>query len=358
MAAIDAPPPLPLEIRDRILAHLLPPTPPLPHDLLSRTFLERLTFLPPDEADLDAHLTPLPSHDGPHPLTDALEQLAGSLSIGETQYAHDGEMAIAHTLLTPEHGDGAVEVSFQHEAGDKGRGWVYSGAKLGNSAFDWRNDPSDVSYAGYEDAPEDYWAGFTPPTEHADLHHTDEDDYWAQYGAGVPDPEPREADEPVTPPQANISAPDPAATLSLLLSGLDTKPETDVRSASPSSDTKSTESKKSDGSVLEQKIRAKARAQLMRAWADFSGSAPAGDTESAGYDWLRLGREVADRPSWGSGGHYPEARTAVVVARLEAAKDLHDMLPDEGDAFWRLVEEAIRIHTNPVGDGEQEYEQS
>ncbi|BEI89422.1 uncharacterized protein CcaverHIS019_0207840 [Cutaneotrichosporon cavernicola] len=347
------PPPLPLEIRDRILAHLLPPTLPLPQELLSRTFLERLTFLPPDDSDLDAHLTPLPSRDGPHPLTDALSLLALSPpSIRQTEYAHDGEMPIAHTLLTPEHGD-AVEVSFQHEAGDKGRGWVYSGAKLGNSAFDWRSDPSDVSYAGYEDAPEDYWAGFTPPSQQAELyddHHDDEDNYWAQYGAGTDEPreDEHDHDEPVTPPNANISAPDQAATLSLLLQGLDTKPDDDITSPISSG------SRKSDGSVLEQKIRAKARSQLMRAWADFSSSAA--DAESAGYDWLRLGREVADRPSWGAGESYAEARTAVVVARLEAAKDLHDMLGEEG--FWRLVEETIRIHTNPVGDGSQEYEES
>ncbi|GMK54098.1 hypothetical protein CspeluHIS016_0106840 [Cutaneotrichosporon spelunceum] len=343
-------PPLPLEIRDRILAHLVPPTLPLPHDLLSRSFLERLAFLPPDDSDLDAHLTPLPSRTGPHPLTDALELLAlSSSSISETEYAHDGEMAIAHNLLTPEHGE-PVEVSFQYEAGDKDRGWVYSGAKLGNSPFDWRNSPSDVSYAG-QDAPEDYWAGFTPPSEQAELYNDDnEDDYWAQYGAGTEEPrEHDEHDEPVTPPTANISAPSPSTTLSLLLQGLDTKP--DSASASPTS----SGSRKSDGAVLEQKIRAKARAQLMRAWADFSASAA--DAESAGYDWLRHGREVADRPSWGTGVSYSDARTAVVVARLEAAKDLHDMLQGE-EGFWRLVEETIRIHTNPVGDGGQEYEES
>lgn len=378
------PPPLPLEVRDRILSHLLPPTPPLPPELLSRAFIERLTFLPPSPSDLDAQLTPLPPVSTlPHPLTDALSLLVGSLTIGETQYAHDGEMTIAHTVLTPEHGDGAVEINFEHEAGDKGRGWVYSGAKLNpsSSAFDWRNDVSEVGYGygeyGGGDAPEDYWAGFTPPTEHADLAHADEDDYWAQYGAGVPDPEPRdereenenesERAEPTTPPSATIAAPDPASTLTLLLQGFGTDElkkaaasggdDTEARSASFSSASPSdSKSAKSGGSVLEQKVRAKTRAQLMRAWTDFSNGA---DAESAAYDWLRLGREVADRPSWGSSPELPyaDARTAVVAARLEAAKDIHDMLDEEEGAFWRLVEEAIRIHTNPVGGDEpQEYE--
>lgn len=367
----DAPPPLPLEIRDRILSHLLPPSPPLPTELLSRSFLERLAFLPPSDSDLDAHLTPLPpsSSASPHPLTDALLQLAGSLHIGPTEYAHDGEMSIAHTILTPEHyggrDDGAVEINFQHEAGDKGRGWVYSGAKLGTSSFDWRSNVQEVGYGqgSYDDAPEDYWAGFTPPTEHAELEleHADEDDYWAQYGAGAPEPEEPE-DEPVTPPSAaNIAPPDPAATLSFLLQGMggDELKAVDVedeRSASPTSDTKSAKSKSSDGSVLEQKVRSKARAQLMRAWKDYTADS---DAEAAAYDWLRLGREVADRPSWGSSDTPSDARTAVVVARLEAAKDMHDVLGEEKGAFWRLVEETIRIHTSPVGDGEeQEYEQS
>lgn len=376
-------PPLPIEVRDRILSHLLPPSPPLPIELLSRSFLQRLTFLPPADSDLDAHLSPLPSSSSvsPHPLTDALQQLAGSLQIGTTEYAHDGEMTIAHTLLTPEFGgrdDGAVEINFQHEAGDKGRGWVYSGAKLGTSSFDWRTEVQEVvgygSGASYGDGVDDYWAGFTPPSQHAELHseHADEDDYWAQYGAGEPQNEDDDhVDEPVPPPSANITAPDPAAALTFLLHGMGSgdikdpeSKEEEERSASPSSDTKSKSSSRSsgsgsgsDGTLVEQKIRAKARAQLMRAWKDFSDSGT--DAESAAYDWLRLGREVADRPSWGSSQQSHDARVAVVTARLEAAKDMHDVLDEEGGAYWRLVEETIRIHTSPVGDGEEQgWEQS
>lgn len=379
------------DTRDLILSHLVPPALPLPSQVLARTFLERLSFLPPDPDDLDAHLTPFPPAPAPpstaadpmakdarnpNALHAALERLSGSLKISDTEYAHDGEMTIARTRLAPEFGDdGSVDTFFEHEDGDKGRGWVYRGASLGGygtgDQWNWTNRVEDVQYnsGGYDDenAPDNYWAGFTPPNERVQLPGDEnEEDYWAQYGAGVPEPEPeheREVDttndartdpEPLTPPTVTIPAPDPAATLSLLLQGLGAdaaKAESHIEQP--------TSSRSAHPSALEQKVRAKVRQQLMRAWEEFSAEY---DTESAAFEWLKLGREVADRPSWGVPVAAPaptfgDVRAGVVRARVEAAKDVHDVLEADKDDFWRLCEESIRVHTSPVqADAEPEFE--
>jgi hypothetical protein len=368
-----------------ILSHLLPPAPPLPHPYLSRTFIERLTFLPPADDDLDAHLTPFAAPMAknalnPNVLHVALEQLAGSMKINDTEYAHDGEMTVARTRLQPEYGFGGdeVEAYFEHE--DAGRGWVYRGASLASqgagathgSAWDWKETVADVHPAyprAYDsataDAPEDYWAGFTPPHDAAQLPngHDDEDDYWAQYGAGAPEHEPahdydhehetetvddRASEpandaEPVTPPSATLPHPDPAATLSLLLSGLGASPAAAPKTPSPSS------------SILEEKVRAKVRAQLMRAWTAFSADQ---DAESAAFEWLRAVREIAERPPWAAApvhDAWGDVRVAVVHARIDAAKDMFDVLSTDG--FFRLCEEAIRVHS-PLGDGVERDEEA
>jgi len=382
-------------VRDLILSHLIPPCPPLPPQALSRTFIDRLTFLPPDEDDLDAHLTPFAMAKNalnPHALHYALSQLSGGLKVNDTEYAHDGEMTIARTRLQPgyAYGDDSseadVEAYFEHEDGDKGRGWVYRGAALGSanvgSAWDWKSRVDDVhvgygsnySYTADNDAPEDYWAGFTPPGERAQLPDEDnEDDYWAQYGAGASAPTagmdvevdndadaaPSEPVEPITPPTATIPTPDPAATLSLLLSGLGVDKQQQLdheREREAAANPTGTSPK---DSVLEQKVRAKVRAQLMRAWTAFAADQ---DAESAGFEWLRTARAIADKPSWGAastvGGGF-DVRSAVVQARIEAAKDMYDVLAPEPEGFFRLCEEAIRQHSPPMQGGDEvpyEYE--
>lgn len=396
-AQITPTPPLPPDVRDRILSHLVPPALPLPHDLLSRTFLERLTFLPPDPDELDAHLTPFPPSTisgsmakdarNPQALYVALEQLSGSLKVSDPEYSNDG-MTISRVRLAPEFGeDGAVDTYFEHEDGEQGRGWVYRGATLGGYAggsnlgdqWDWKNRVEDVRYnttgfgysgGGDDQAPEDYWAGFTPPSGHAELPGDDnEDDYWAQYGAGgqstghtqppsrgdrglEADQEDANTDpEPLTPPTATIAAPDPAATLSLLLHGLNAdaaKAETQHAEDAASPETPPRPS------VFEQKLRAKVRAQLMSAWTAFSAGQ---DAEAAAYEWLKVGREIANRPSWGgasgsaSQDTFGDVRPAVLRARVEAAKDVHDILDNEpAGRFFHLCEEAIRVR-NPLAEG-------
>lgn len=372
---VVVPPPLPLDVRDRVLSHLVPPSIPLPLDLLSKTFIERLRFLPPAEDELDAHLSPFVMAKNalnPNALHLALEQLSGSLKISDTTYAHDGEMTIARTTLSPEYEYGSEPVDTYFE-NDTDRGWVYRGATLDRtmaSHWDWKSHPADVSYVTEET--DDYWAGFTPPAEHVQLpDHENEDDYWAQYDAGAEGPAPESRDEqdleqeprepePVTPPAANIPTPDPAATLSLLLHGMGVQHENKIENGDDSAGSESPPRTRSD-SVLEQKIRSKVRAALMRAWTEYSAGQ---DAEASAYEWLRISREISDRPSWGAGAAatvdagYGDVRSAVVKARIEAAKDIQDVLADQ-DGFFRLCEEAIRVHSPPMGETEEvpyEYE--
>ncbi|WOO80928.1 uncharacterized protein LOC62_03G004457 [Vanrija pseudolonga] len=363
-APLEAPPPLPNDVRDAILSHLLPPAPPLPVELLARSFIERLTFLPPAEDDIDAQLSPFPTGGtplDPNPLATALDALSGGFTLHPTQYTFDGEMLLARSVISPEHGyGGAVETQFEHDAK---RGWTYRGSKpkfsLGDDEHDadhrgWVSHIENVSYSD-DTAPEDYWAGFTPPSQRAELPgDNDEDDYWAQYGAGA-EPE-REVQ---TPAKSNIAVagPETAATLSLFLQGLvakedDEAAETEAPAPAP------VEKEPSPPGVLEQKIRAKVRNILMRAWSAFAADT---DAEAAGFDWLRICRGVNERPSWGNGAttdaYFADARTAVLTARVEAAKEVFSAVDDSRDGFWRLVEDAIKIHTSPVlGDNEAPFE--
>ncbi|KAL1410955.1 hypothetical protein Q8F55_001898 [Vanrija albida] len=354
-AASDAPP-LPDTVRDAILSHLLPPAPPLPVELLSRSFIERLTFLPPAEDDLDAQLSPFPSGSSaldPHPLASALDALSGGFRLLPTQYSFDGEMLLARSIVAPEYGHGqAVHTTFEHD--DK-RGWTYRGARakfsLGDDDDDagWVSHVENVSYS--DDAPDDYWAGFTPPSQRAELPgDNDEDDYWAQYGAGAEPAEPARGAETPAKPDIKVAGPETAATLSLLLQGL-VADEPAAEVAAPEPEAAPAPAPAAPG-VLEQKIRAKVRAILMRAWSAYAAEQ---DAEAAAFEWLRVGREVNDRPSWGGGAepYVFDARTAVMTARVEAAKEVYSAVDDSRDGFWRLIEDAIKIHTSPVlGDGE------
>jgi hypothetical protein len=328
----------------------------------------------------------------------ALAQLAASPRVSDTEYAHDGEATVARTKIShygeypsDPYGNDSVDAFFEHEGE---RGWVYRGASLGSanvgSAWHWKSRVDDVRPL-YDDeqAPEDYWAGFTPPDERAQLpdsgNENDEDDYWAQYGAGasVPETQERDADadaeadteaapsepEPLTPPMATLPTPDPAATLSLLLSGLgapslsldvdvdaDDEPSPFATAATPLP--QSSTSTSTDSTILTQKIRAKVRSQLVRAWSAFSAGQ---DGEACGYEWLRAARTVADAPAWGSNNSsqldaWADARTSVMQARIEAAKDMHDVLGENG-SFFRLCEEAIRVHSPVMEEAARdEYE--
>lgn len=353
--------PLPLPIRDQILSHLIPPRPPLPADLLSRDFLERLAFLPPAEDDVDGQLSPYPSP-APNALAESLA--ASELSPpSATQYRY-AETMLARTLVQPADylsasaDRKAVEVGFEQ---DEDRGWVYRGAKFSIGADDddgWYSDVEEVPVAQKEDDGDDakdYWAGWSSQgsdsTGAGTQEQDDEDAYWAQYGAGPPQPE-YAAPSPraCSPPPADV----PAAAASPTTSQVDsiTSQAAALSTASDSA------AGAAQPSLVEEKLVAKLKCQLLKAWAQFRGSSPA-DDECAVLAWLRVCRGVNARPAWGfvstdaaeddddgvHGGMHGDAEVKEMIlrTRVENIRDIFEVLGRDKGEFWRWCEEAIRV---------------
>lgn len=337
--------PLPLDIRDRILAHLVPPTPPLPPELLSRDFFERLAFLPPAPDDIDGQLTPYTSP-SPNALSEALAACELSPP-SPTQYTYDGAM-LARTLVQPAEylaagRDRKVEVSFEQ---DEDRGWVYRGSKFSIGDDDgWYSDVEEVPVTKEQDEAKDYWAGWSSPESQSDStqEQEDEDAYWAQYGAGPPQPDypPPSPREPSPEP---YSAPAPAPV---------SPKAADVDSLTSQTAALST----SQPSLIEEKLVAKLKCQLLKAWAQFRGSSPA-DDEVAVLAWLRVCRGVNSRPAWGfvstdaepeedevhPGMHQDaDVREMILRTRVENIRDIFEVLGKDKSDFWRWCEEAIRV---------------
>lgn len=353
--------PLPPSVRDEILSYLIPPRPPLPPKLLSRDFLERLTFLPPEEHDTDAQLSPFPSS-----ADNALSHALASCELSPpsaTQYSFDGTM-LARTLVQPAALDMAgrkVEVSF---ATEPERGWVYRGAKFSIGEDDgWYDDVEEVpEHDAAADDDDDaearaYWAGWTPTTSdtEASAEHDDEDAYWAQYGAG-PDTS-HDAYRAPTPAPAPVSA--AAATAG------DSRLEEPAETSAPSKPEAPTQP-----GVLEEKLTAKIKCQLLKAWTQFSAGK---DAEAAVIDYLRVCREVNNRPAWGfvstdadsasgsaSDDDAPVAdvKAEVLRTRVESVRDIFEVLGKQKDEFWRWCEEAIRVRSPPAqhADGPEDIE--
>ncbi|KAL7424290.1 hypothetical protein Q5752_001880 [Cryptotrichosporon argae] len=346
MSSTAAVPPLPSTVRDAVLGRLLPPAPPLPSHVLSRAFLERLAFLPPAAPDDEAHLSPLPA-DPALPLHATLHELALGCEPGATEYAHDGEAAVARVPVRA--GGLGLDVLFEHEAGDDGRGWVYRGATapgVGSLAgVSWVADIGHVSVEEDEDAgaPADYWAGFSPPPQPAvELADNHEDDYWAQYRDGTETPH-GGAQTPALPSHRS---------------------RVDVRSAAPTSPAASTTPAGASATtpspeltIIREKILSKTRSLLNRAWADFSRARDM-DMEDAAMRWLRFGRAVADRASWETGtaadDDAADAGEAVARARVEAAREMYEVVEPDASGLWKLIEGAVVLP--PVEGVEHEYE--
>ncbi|KAK8869478.1 hypothetical protein IAR55_000043 [Kwoniella newhampshirensis] len=234
-------PPLPSSTLTLLLSSLLPPS-PLPQELLSKSLLQRLLYLPPSPANLDAHISPFPTDESTQPLSSRLRELARGHTLTEVGYMKEAEEdTFAKVTIGPEElgsngddiGEGSVEIWFEFESGSDGRGWVYHSARLPipNSDQVWVMSPSllppsDADHHsqlraqssatqdiystndGHEsrdvsgqEAPAGYWAAFDSPPKNGggydvadqldDEGEGAEDDYWAQYS--------RPATAPITP---------------------------------------------------------------------------------------------------------------------------------------------------------------
>ncbi|WVF71836.1 hypothetical protein IAT40_006645 [Kwoniella sp. CBS 6097] len=157
-------PPLPISLITTLLPHLLPPS-PLPQELLSKSLLQRLLYIPPSMDDLDSHLTPFPpssrkskssgqhaidAHDADdadadaeldQPISTRLKELSHGHRLGQVVYTREGEEEVyAKVDILPEHenaDEGKVAIWFEFEAQSEGgpgvgngRGWVYHSARI------------------------------------------------------------------------------------------------------------------------------------------------------------------------------------------------------------------------------------
>lgn len=185
-------PPLPHDLVVEILSYLVPPRPPVPAHLTAKSLQDRLKYLPPDPADLDAWLTPGVAEMS-HPIATRLSDMAGDPSVGpgSVQYGYDGETAFArHALAKDAAGQSGVEIQYAYDPISSS--WKYHGAFLpspptsetsvvdltsfpslspSDGGFSWHSSPSQLAInpsAHAEVAPADYWAGFDSDGGHSD----------------------------------------------------------------------------------------------------------------------------------------------------------------------------------------------
>ncbi|CAD6565926.1 MAG: hypothetical protein TREMPRED_001918 [Tremellales sp. Tagirdzhanova-0007] len=335
------PPPLSHFIVNHILTHLLPPSLPLPPLLLSRSLLDRHTFIPPSVTDLDAHLSPLPST---RPISSLLRQLTIAHEQQGPVYAHDGEYFVARIRLLPivDQGDG-VDIIFEFEEREGGRGWVYRLARLSEELdpLQWEENLDAVEELRRDDkddaVDEDgYWAGFNlPPATVIDL--TDEEDYWAQYRAN----ESGTAGTPVGVGTPGLGTPR-LGTPGRGTPGLGT-PELGHPGNKARKPTTSGRNNNAADSILRDKLLSTISVLLRQMWREFTSIAE-GRTdvlEEKALTWLNVGREFTAIHRQETGGDVEVIRAR---AKMEVLSEMYEVLETEDgkNGFWRLIEEAIR----------------
>ncbi|ORY22564.1 hypothetical protein BCR39DRAFT_551268 [Naematelia encephala] len=337
------PPPLPPEVLQTILTHLLPPTPPLPPDLVSRSLLERLTYLPPDPDDIDSQISPRPVPG----LSERLAEIARDCHPSSVDYSHDGEVVIGRCIIQSTDVGEQLEVIFEYEQGDDGRGWVYRSTNDVSPTGDWMNDVDKVviEERDVDIKPDEYWTGFTPPTPRLEIQGQDTaeaDDYWAQYDQAV-----TPANQSVVPSrrQSGIGlTPGPSANghnkaLEILGAlSLSSSPPTTIESVSPSE------------RLLRDKLSAIISSILRRTWTDFIKGAEQnqGEMEQKALEWIQMGRDVVEEAA------AEGALSDTVYAKLQVLKEMHGVLIGGGkaaeDGFWTLIQEAIRLPLRSNGE--------
>ncbi|WVR05488.1 hypothetical protein IAU60_002506 [Kwoniella sp. DSM 27419] len=388
------PPPLPASLLSSLLPHLLPPS-QLPQELLSRSLLQRLLYLPPGEDDLDAYLSPFPSTPD-QPISSRLLELSRGHHLGLAEYTREGEEVYARVRISSEGGydDATVQVWFEFEGapsgaveGDEvnqGRGWVYHSTRVPvESSHVWTLDPSAIpppsstqepaeenAEMDLGQAPDGYWAAFddsptsspsdsTLPTE--EDGHAAEDAYWAQYSrpATAPiTPAPMTPGEPIIPkPTTHGSQEETAKKLaeSLRQLGLDkTNGDAPASFADPSAlgfgvsypQAETAPSKRGfytpheeTGDQVKDRLKGKIGSSLHDLWKEYTSTGPAvdmvddGEMEQKAMEWLRIARAVIDSSSSsGSGTASP------TLIALHPPDDTSTRVQAKLETLWEMYE--------------------
>ncbi|ORX33297.1 hypothetical protein BD324DRAFT_654246 [Kockovaella imperatae] len=297
---------LPVQVIDTILSHLVPPTIPLPRQLVAQPILRRLEFVPPDIHDTDAYLTPNPDPSTPDSPSTSLTALLGSLvdgyTRGEVTYGYDGETVFARIPLS-RGGETEVRVMFSYEDGQKARGWVYHAVqKPTNDTLAWSETlpqlpRGDAPPESDTLAPKGYWEGFTPPTRYVDLSDKADDDYWASYGT----------------PQDMAS-----------------RPRTPIPTHVPE--------KRPDPSDLRDKMESKIMYVLRNMWTEWTRGAEREDElEERALGWLRVCRLALE------GEAFTDPKELVLCAKIQVCQELSTTVTSGEGAFWRMVEKVVQL---------------
>ena len=333
---------LPVDVVDRVLSYLIPPSPPIPEELTAKPLLQRLAFLPPHPDDLDALLSPLPTSRPPregspaNPLTDVLRMLHRGHVRGPTRYAWDGELFLAKCPLMSDDqsGSSCVDVMFAHENGLASRGWVFHGVTLPDSyALKWSEHAEDVSIDLTSDPgdidrdADDFWRDFDGEAKEkpgGSDAEGDEANYWQSYGIAndiTPGAQTPEMSSPfaLANKRSTDHLQDPQATLSKLDAS---KVPTD------------------DGA---DKIKSKIQTLLRKAWASWAGDVgDPGQMEERALGWFRHCREATEdettaRETTG------DMDVVALTTTAKVLKETMDVFDSSGAEFWQMVEEAVRL---------------
>ena len=227
-----------------------------------------------------------------------------------------------------------MDVIFEFEEAEGGRGWVFRLARLSEESDDlhWEEDLDAVQEMRRNDKDDEvdkdgYWAGFTqthPRAAVIDL--ADEEDYWVQYranGSGT-------AETPVGGGTPGIATPG-LGTPGLGISSIATKTTTSGNLDAAAD------------SILRVKILSKIRVLLRQMWRDFANIAEIREDvlEEKALSWLSLGREIMASHQEEVGGDVEVIRTKAKMGTLWELYEVLD-IEDGKIGFWRLIEEAIR----------------
>ena len=248
----------------------------------------------------------------------------------DPHYASDGEVVLARIVVISRVTHDGVQVLFEYEGGERGRGWVFHSAQLDEeeTSLDWveyAEDVPDPRALQHEDetGTEDYWAGFTPPVPMAEIRIGSateaEEDYWAQY--------------------------DVAGTIETPAGEINQAHAADAGQAKQHSSSAQIKVSSND-SILSQKLVSKITTLLRQAWSEFSEDARGqeDELEKKALDWLRVSRNVVQGDP--RAGRMEEGEM-LMRTKVDILWDMYGILYVDGeesrDGYWRLVEEAIRL---------------
>jgi hypothetical protein len=304
----------------------------------------------------------------------------------ETSYATDGESVFARRIvrpIAPIPGEGAGEIRWMYEEKDD-RGWGFYGVHLPDEDGDgvehveragqskdvrdrgvwkWASRVPDIPQAE-EASAEDYWAGFSSPSDSPVEDEGDEQDaedsYWAQYSAGAPSAGPSARPTPAA-SRRHSRMKATTATAQAKTTEQTVAQVADVLSAlhpalsgqGPANSTGGIQrgrgvSAEDELIALKGRLAMKLSSLLWRAWAEYvAGAEREDELEERAIGWLRLGRQIGPTKAHGDGlglpgGEVGDERDVIALAKMEVLAEMWGETHAD-EPFYRFVEGAVSM---------------